>query len=175
MAIKIKIKISPGKVIEKILLKAKKTIDGNIIVSDHPEIDILILTKKSKIVMLPKDEMDDEVYDTQRRLFKYLSRRGVIDLDTFQAGNLFMSMEAKVPESTVGDKIQYLLYVIADFVEEEAPFYRDQKDFEEEMERRLLDPEEDEYSEFDPARHKEEKGSLRGRQENYGIGAIYRL
>ena len=176
MAIKIKIKIRPGKEIEKILLKAKKTIDGNIIISDHPELDIFVLPQKSKIIMMPKEEMDDEIYDTQRRLTKYLTRRGVIDMNTIQAGNLFMSMEATIPETTEeGDKIQYLLYVLADFIEEEMPFYKDQKEYEQQMEKSLLDPEPDEYTEFDPSKHAEEKGTLRPAQRQYGIGAIYRL
>ena len=175
MAIKIKIKITPGKEIEKILLKAKKTIDGNIIISDHPELDIFVLAKKSKIIMMPKEEMDDEIYDTQRRLTKYLTKRGVIDMSTIQAGNLFMSMEVSIPESTEGDKIQYLLYVLADFIEEELPFYKDQKDHEQQMEKSLLEPEEDEYTELDPSRHAAEKGSMHPAQRQYGIGAIYRL
>lgn len=176
MAYKIKITLKTGKVIEKILLKAKKTIDGNIIVSDHPEIDIIVLTKKSKVVMMPKDELDDEIYDTQKRLYKHLSKKGVIDMNSFQAGDLFMSMEAAIPESTDGDKIQYVLYTLAEFIEDELPFYEDQKEYEKQVEDNLLEPEPDEYSEFDPNRHAEEKGSMhRGNNKNFGIGAIHRL
>ena len=176
MAIKIKINIAPGKRIEKILLKAKKTIDGNIIVSDHPEIDLIIMPKKSKIVMMPKDEMDDEIHDTQRRLIKILASRGVVDIETVQAGNLFMSMEATIPEATEGDKIQYLLYVLADFMEDEIPFYINQKEYEKEMEKSLLEPEPDEYTEFDPEKyHDEKKGSMMQHIKQYGIGAIYRI
>ena len=175
MAIKIKINVTPGKIIEKILLKAKKTIDGNIIVSDHPEIDIIILPKKSKIIMLPKDEMDDEIHETQKRLIKFLSRRGVIDIESVQAGNLFMSTEAKIPEAEEGDKIQYILYVLVDFIEEELPFYASQKEHEKDMEQMLLAPEEDEYTEFDPSRHAEKKGSMQQHIKHHGIGAIYRI
>jgi hypothetical protein len=53
MPIKLKIRIG-GKPVERILLKAKKTIDGNIIISDHPDMNILILADKSKVVCLPK-------------------------------------------------------------------------------------------------------------------------
>ena len=176
MAIKIKINVTPGKIVEKILLKAKKTIDGNIIVSDHPEIDIIVLPKKSKIVMMPKDEMDDEIHDTQKRLIKMLGKRGVIDIESVQAGNMFMSMEAKIPEATEGDKIQYLLYVLVDFIEEELPFYASQKEHEKDMEQMLLEPEEDEYTEFDPEKyHAEKKGSMQQHIKHYGIGAIYRI
>lgn len=172
--IKIVIKEKPE--VEKILLNAKKTLDGNIIVSDHPEVDLLILPKKSKIVALPKDELDDEVYDTQKRLYKFLAKKGVIGYDSVQAGNLFMSMEASISAAEKGDSLQYLLYAIAQFVEEELPFYRDQKEFEMDEEQRLLAPEPDEYTEFDPAKyHDEKKGSLPPRIQSYGINTIYRI
>ena len=49
------------------------------------------------------------------------------------------------------------------------------KEFEKEMENNLLDPEPDEYTEFDPARHSDTKGSLPPRFIRYGIHSIYRL
>ena len=112
MALNLKITID-NRVIEKILLNARKTIDGNIIVRDHPEIDILIIAKSNKVVALPKEQMDDEVYEAQNRLFKHLLQRGVIDYSTVQSGNLFMSMEAQIPEADSGDKIQFALYAIS--------------------------------------------------------------
>ena len=62
MALKLKITID-NRVIEKILLNARKTIDGNIIVRDHPDIDIFIISGKNKVVAMPKEQMDDEIYD----------------------------------------------------------------------------------------------------------------
>ena len=175
MALKLKINID-NRIIEKILLNARKTIDGNIIVRDHPEVDIFILTTKNKVVCLPKDQMDDEIYDTQKRLFKFLTKNGVVDFNTIQAGNLFMSMEAEIPRATEGDNIQQVLYAISNFVDEEQPFYNNLKDFEEEMERQLLEPEPDEYTEFDPGKyHSDVKGSLPPRFARWGINNIYRI
>ena len=77
MAIKIVI-TDEGRKVEKILLNARKTIDGNIIISDHPDMNILIIPAKNKIVALPKGELDDELYDSQKRLFDYLFKKGVI-------------------------------------------------------------------------------------------------
>jgi hypothetical protein len=174
MAILIKIKSEPE--VEKILLKARKSIDGNIIVSDHPEIDILIITGQNKLVALPKEQLDDEVYDSQKRLFDFLVLKGVVQYDTVQAGNLFMSQEGKIPEAKEGDNIQYLLYALHQFIDKELPFYSNQKDYEKQMEKNLLDPEPDEYTEFDPELHDSEKGTLSpGRFGQYGIHKIYRL
>ena len=175
MITKLNITIDDPKV-EKIFLQARSTIDGNIIVSDHPEIDIMILASKSKLVTLPKEELDDEVYESQQRLFKHLVMKGVIDYSSVQAGNLFMSMEAVIPEATSGDKIQYILYAISEFIKEELPFYRDQEEFEKEMEDQLLEPEVDEYTELDTDKyHADNKGSLPPKYTRWGISNIYRL
>ena len=175
MAIKIVI-TDGGRKVEKILLNARKTIDGNIIISDHPDMNILIIPTKNKIVALPKGELDDELYDSQKRLFDYLFKKGVINYDTIQAGNLFMTKEATIPDVVgEGDKIQYCLYAISNFVDEELPFYENMKEFEKEMENQLLEPEVDEYTEFDPRRHSTVKGTLPPKMVKYGIHSIYRL
>ena len=174
MPIIIKIKEQPS--IETISLKAKKTIDGNIIIVDHPEIDIMILPAQRKVVALPKEELDDEIYETQSRLFKFLVLRGVVIYNTVQAGNLFMSLEASYPEAKQGDAVQYILLSLSKFMDQDLPFYDDQKEFEAEMEKNLLTPEEDEYTEFDPDRyHSDKKGSLRPQNPTYGISSIYRI
>ena len=54
MSIKINIVSETGENIEKILMNARKTIDGNILIFDHPDTNIMINPTKSKIVSLPK-------------------------------------------------------------------------------------------------------------------------
>lgn len=175
MAVKIKVVIA-GKEVEKILLNARKTIDGNILVFDHPDMDILVLPAKSKIVSLPKEELDDELHDGQHRLFKFLVRKGVIDHESVQSGNLFMSMEGAIPDvEGEGDKIQYCLYALSKFIEQELPFYKNQEQYKKEMEKDLLQPEVDEYTEFDASLHNDTKGSMPPRMINYGIHSIYRI
>jgi len=173
MIIKVKVK---DKEVKKIFLKAKKTIDGNIIVYGHPDINIFVMPKTSKVVSIPKEDLDDEVHSTQERLFNFLINDGVIDHDSVQTGNLFMSMEGKIPKpSGEGDKVEFVLYSVSKFVEKEMPFYKDQEEFEREENERLLEPEPDEFTEFDPERHTDNKGSLPPNMISYGISTIYRL
>tara|TARA_B100000287_G_scaffold435112_1_gene501895 strand:- start:25949 stop:26527 length:579 start_codon:yes stop_codon:yes gene_type:complete len=174
-ALVLKIKIQ-DKEVEKVFLKARATIDGNIIISDHPEMDIFIMSKLSKIVSIPKDDLDDELHTSQKRLFKHLASQGVIVYDSIQAGNIFMSMEAKIPEAAgEGDKIEYVLYSLSKFIDKELPFYKDKEEFEKESEEQFLQPEPDEFTEFDPSRHQQNKGSLPPNMISYGINSIYRL
>ena len=174
MAIIIKIKDLSS--IERVLLKARKTIDGNIIIADHPEIDIMILPSQKKIVAMAKEELDDEIHETEERFFRFLSSRGVIAYDSIQAGNLFMSLEAKFPKAKEGDEIQYLLYSIHEFMEKDLPFYQDKKEFEQEKEKQLLEPEPDEWTDYETAMatHRDRKGTLRPQMAPYGISTIYR-
>ena len=36
-------------------LNARKTLDGDLIVRDHPDIDVVIMPKKMKIIAFPKE------------------------------------------------------------------------------------------------------------------------
>tara|TARA_R110000824_G_scaffold100399_2_gene238750 strand:- start:179 stop:709 length:531 start_codon:yes stop_codon:yes gene_type:complete len=176
MPINIKIVSELGEEIEKVLMNARKTLDGNILIFDHPDMNIMVMPSKSKIVSLPKEEIDDELYDSQKRFFKFLVNKGVVDYESVQDGNLFMTKEAVIPEvQGEGDKIQYCLYAISKFVEQELPFYKNMEQFNKDMEDNLLDPEIDEYTEFDATRHAGVKGTLPPRMVKYGIHSIYRL
>ena len=83
MPIKIKLVVNDKK-IEKIMLKAKRALDGTIIISDHPDIDIMVFPEKNKIVAIAKDQLDDEVYESQKRFFKFLTTSGIIEYDSVQ-------------------------------------------------------------------------------------------
>ena len=92
MAIKIKIgsKPAPPKIERNFELKIRKTLDGNLMIFDHADIDIVILPTKNKVLALPKETMTDAVYGAQNRLFAHLKRKGVIDLTSVQ-GAMFMA------------------------------------------------------------------------------------
>jgi hypothetical protein len=100
MSIKINIVSETGENIEKILMNARKTIDGNILIFDHPDTNI---------------------------------------------------------------------------IEDEIPYYENMEQYKKDMEQNLLEPEIDEYTEFDPSRHNTVKGTLPPRMVKYGIHSIYRL
>ena len=89
MSIKIKVKDDRMEAPEnkeppktKVKLDIRKTLDGNIIIQDHPYIDIIISPSKSKIIALSTIAMDDKVYYTQNKYFDFLYKRGVIDPST---------------------------------------------------------------------------------------------
>ena len=46
-------------------LAIRKTVDDNLLIFDHPEIDISVIPEKKKIVVFPKERISDKVYDIQ--------------------------------------------------------------------------------------------------------------
>ena len=100
--IKVKIKMPAPPPDAMVKLKARRTLDGSILVTDHEDIDIVIVPAVNKILAMPKDEMTDDVYETQDRFYKFLSKNGVILLDSVQAGNIYGVMEAMYPPDADG-------------------------------------------------------------------------
>ena len=64
-------------------------------VFDHADIDIVMSPTTNKIVAFAKETMSDLVYGAQDRLFSFLSKKGIVDRATIQAGNVYGSMEGR--------------------------------------------------------------------------------
>jgi hypothetical protein len=136
------------------------------------------MPKEKKVISFAKDAMTDRVYSAQDRLYKFLRKRGVIDLASVQGGNIYGSIEAKLLES-VDEKvspIEVALYTIDKFLTEERPYFYSHMEREQDEIDLLTDPDEESSTELGEVPHEAEKGSLvpgwiRG---PYGITSYYR-
>ena len=101
-------------------MNIRKSLDGNYMIFDHPEIDIAVLPETNKVVTFAKEKHGKQVYEAQDRLFSFLRKKGVIQLGSVQGGNVYNSLEAVIPESKVEgvDSTQSVLYNISKFLEE---------------------------------------------------------
>ena len=166
----------PKKTTTTIKLNARRTLDGNVIIFDHRDIDIVLMPEKRKIVAFAKQVFGDEVYNAQDRLFAFLRKKGVIEFDSIQGGNIYSSMEAKIAESKDYNSTQVALFTINKFMEKERPYFEFEKAFDAEEERRLAEPGPEDSTEYDPERyHSTDKGSIRPGIRPFGIANIYRL
>ena len=50
-----------------IKLNVRKSIDGNVMIFDHKDIDIVLMPTKKKILAFAKDRLSEEVYEAQDR------------------------------------------------------------------------------------------------------------
>tara|TARA_Y100000034_G_C6739655_1_gene328145 strand:+ start:197 stop:757 length:561 start_codon:yes stop_codon:yes gene_type:complete len=160
----------------KIKLNIRKTIDGNLLIFDHPDIDITVVPAKRKIIVFPKEKISDKTYDIQDKFFNFLARRGVVSLGSVHGGNIYGSLEAVYPEVDDPSSLETSLYVISKFIEEESKYFNLDKEFDDEFERSLTEPDEDDSTELGEVPHSDQRGAIRPGYvySPYGISSIYR-
>ena len=156
-------------------LNARKTLDGDLIIRDHPDIDVVIMPKKMKDIAFPKENTTEETYHTQNKMFDFLVKRGILIRDSVQGGNVFGSMEAKIIPTQNNESSKFVLLGIARWVETEAPYFDYLEQFEQMQEDRFTEPSEEESTDFDPSRQSVRKGVLRPLyiRSPYGLNFAY--
>jgi len=152
-------------------MAARRTLDNNILILDHADIDIIVYTEQQKVLAIAKDEFGENVYETQDRLFRFLSKKGVVDISTVHSGNVYGSMQAKILESKIDgiDGTQMTVFSIEKFLEAERPYFMIAKAYQKAEEDRLTEPDDEESTELGEVPHEEKKGSL-GTAYAYGMG-----
>ena len=157
-------------------LNIKKTVDGDILIFDHPDVDISISPENSRILVFPNERISEKSYDVQDRFFKVLFDNGIIKQNSIQGGAVYGSMEAAYPESDEVNVLQMLILVIGKFIEEEKKFVDFDDEVEEEWEKGLTEPDQDDSTELGEVPQSSQKGSIRPGYiySPYGISSIYR-
>ncbi len=145
----------------KMSMNLRRTMSGDFAIYDHQEMDIVVMPEKKKILAMAKNEMSDEVYGAQDRLFNFLRRKGVIAEDSVQAGSVYGSMQGAYVESKVGGKEDdIVLFAIGKFLEEEKPYYAHDAALEAELTASYTDPQEPDTTELGEVPHAAKKGSV---------------
>ena len=142
-------------------LKARKALDGSLLIMDHGRIDIAVMPEQMKVVTFPKTTATEDVYDYQNRLLELLADKGVIDRASIQGGNVFRSLEGNLFESEQINPLQAAVYVIAEFIEYEAEHERIADDYEKELEDMYTHPTDRDSTEYGEVPQYAEKGSMR--------------
>jgi hypothetical protein len=161
----------------QIELTARRTLDGNILILDHEEIDIVLIPNKRKCIVFAKEAISDEVYGAQDRLFKYLSKGGVVDPSTVRSGNVYGSMEGMIHESSVPgvDGLQAALFTIYEYIRHERPYYEADANQESGLIGHITEPDEKDTTELGDIAHKTKKGSMDPKLRPFGYMYNYSL
>ena len=167
------IKIVFGPKFTKVKLNVRKTLDNNIVIYDHPLIDIVIIPSKNKVFTVPKDVPNSDTYPAQDRYFKFLDKKGVLVKGTIRSGAILNSLESFYPPSDKVDVIQVILLLTKRFLEKEMEFINIAKNYEENVEDMYVNPEEEDTTELGEVPQKPRKGHVNIYQTAYGI--LYRV
>ena len=145
----------------KLRLDIRKTLDKNLIISDHPDITIVVMPAKKKILALAKDLNSGVVYGAQDRFFKFLIDRGVVDCTSVQGGSVYASMEGTIPDDDEVPTIKVAIINVAKWLETEKPAVDFLDDYEETYVVDLTDPDAVHSTELGQVPHAAEKGSIK--------------
>jgi len=141
-------------------INIRKMLDGSLVIFDHADIDIVISPAKSKVIAFAKNETGDHIYAASSRLFDFLIKKGIINLGSVRSGNIFGSLEGEIPKNDSVDPIQMAVLAIDNFIKEERPFYDKGDEFEDQLEDKLLEPDEEHSTEFGKIPHQPRKGTI---------------
>jgi hypothetical protein len=141
-------------------INIRKMLDGSLAMFDHEDIDVVISPESNKVISFAKNETGDHIYAASSRLFDFLMKKGVVKAGTVRSGNVFGSLEGEIPESDSVDPVQVAVLVVDNFIKEERPFYDKGDEFEDDLEDRLLEPDEDESTELGEIPHQPRKGTI---------------
>jgi len=161
----------PKPIQSKIRLNARRALNGNYMILNHPEIDIIVIAETNKVVSFSKEHASKNVYQAQDRLFNFLIRKGTVEFDSVQGGNIYNSLEATIMESKIEgvNSVQSVIYNIGKFLLEEQPYYSFIKNYFEQEEDWLLDPDAQHSTELGEVPQEEIKGSIRPGMLPYSI------
>jgi len=141
-------------------LNIRRALNGDLMIFDHNDIDIIVMLEKKKIVAFAKDVMSEVVYGAESRLFEHLKRKGVISFDSIQGGNVYGSLEGKILDSKELDSVKTSLYEISQWMDEERPYFASVDTYDDMMDDALVDPDEENSTELGEVPHEEKKGSI---------------
>lgn len=152
---------------KQISLLIRKGIDGRLMISDHDHIEIVFLPNKKKVICFPKQEYSNIVYDTQIRLFKFLSKKGLVKPESVQGSNVYGSLEATSLDNKDNIPLEHLFTLnIEKWLDEERPALDMDKIYSNEM----TNPDDVDTTELGEIEHEEVKGSIPRNPKRYAGG-----
>ena len=151
---------NPNERTTKFELNVRKALNGDLLIFDHADIDIVLMVEKKKIVAFPKELMSETVYGAESRLMEWMRKNGIIEYDSIQGGNVYGSLEGKIHESKERDSIKSTMYQLSEWIKSEAPSSKTIKGHDDSMQDAILEPDADNSTELGEVPHEEEKGSI---------------
>ena len=144
----------------KVRMDIRRTLDNNLIISDHPDIDIMVVLASNKVIAMAKKLNSGVVYGAQDRLFTFLKERGVVTPESIQGGSVYASMEGAIPAATDLPTIKIAIINIAKWLDSEKPAIEFLEDYEQEIVDDYTAPDKEYSTELGQVPQSARKGSI---------------
>jgi len=159
-----------------VALQASKTLDGNILISDHAKMNIVIVPSTKKIITIPKPFAEQNVYDYQRDLMDSLFRGGVIKYDSIQGGSSYGMLEGVMGEDPELDSVQVALLEIEKFIKTTSADEAYAEEYDKNIEDRFTiptDKDSTEWGEIPPEQDDPNHPTAQSTYQYAGYGYLY--
>ena len=157
----------------------RKSVNGDLMIFDHGDIDIVLSTAKNKIVAFPKETMNDLVYGAQNRLFAHLRKKGLVIPESIQAGSFYGSFEATLekPFKESLNSAKLALVNIDNFINEERPYFQSTEAIISMADDELIHPDKEDSTELGEVPQRSEQGSIRPGfvRDPYSLSYMYTI
>ena len=177
MAVIIKVGAKANAKKVRLELDLRQAMNGDLMIFDHGDIDIVLSPSKKKVVVFPKETMNDLVYGAQNRLFAHLRKRGLVIPESIQGGAFYGSLEGTLEESIDenASSAKMALINISNFIDEERPYFEQTEAIVSMSDDALIHPDKADSTELGEVPQEVEQGSIRPGQvrDPYSIGYMY--
>lgn len=134
-------------------LKITKTLDGNLLISDHDYLDIVVVPSKNKVLTMPKSDAEKDVFDYQVQFANNMFSGGVSTEKSPEGGSSFGVVEITYPVSENINSLQAVLLQISKFIKENSQENFVAQEYDKNIEDHFVDPDardSTEYGEIPP-------------------------
>jgi len=141
-------------------LMTRSAINGDIMILDHKDIDIVLKQGEGKILTFAKETISDYTYGAEARLLEFMRSKGVLEYDSIQGGNIYGSLEGKIMKSENVEANKVALKVISEWMETEESYLKGTTAYDNMSDDHLLSPDGEYSTELGEVPAEEKKGSI---------------
>jgi len=141
-------------------LMTRSAINGDIMILDHKDIDIVLQQKDGKILTFAKETISDFTYGAEARLMEYMRSKGILEYDSIQGGNIYGSLEGQLMTSDEVEVNKVALKVISEWMTTEESYIKGSTAYDDMSDDHLLSPDGEYSTELGEVPAEERKGSI---------------
>jgi hypothetical protein len=179
MAVVIRIGDAADDATVRLEMDVRKSMNGDLMIFDHGDIDIVLSTKTNKITAFPKETLNNLVYGAQNRLFAHLRKKGLVTADSIQAGSFYGSIEALMEEASAENLStpKLALINISNFIEEERPYFESTEAIISMTDDELIHPDKEDSTNLGEVPQQTTQGSIRPGyiRDPYSLNYLYTI
>jgi len=141
-------------------LNTRSAINGDIMILDHKDIDIVLKQNGGMIMAFAKETISDFTYGAEARLLEFMRAKGILEYDSIQGGNVYGSLEGKIMKSSQSEPNKIALKVISEWMSTEEAYIKGSTAYDDMSDDHLLSPDGEYSTELGEVPAEEKKGSI---------------